>query len=163
PEPGATPGTGGGIGRGLPAAARPAGRPPAAGDRPVEGGRLFQRGDRPKARLWAAVGRAETAPHSGPLGGGGPGMSTDPDTGYQRLGAALAQIVDEVCDRFEVAWQTGQRPAIEAYLADVPESARLVLVRELILFEAAGRRRAGEAAQPEDYRGRFPDVDRTWL
>jgi hypothetical protein len=37
---------------------------------------------------------------------------------------ALAWQVDAVCLRFEAAWQAGQRPGIEAYLADSQEPLR---------------------------------------
>ena len=42
-------------------------------------------------------------------------MRTPVQTGYERLEAALAQGVDEVCDRFEEAWRAEQaaRAAIE--------------------------------------------------
>jgi predicted ATPase len=85
------------------------------------------------------------------------------ETGYDRLGAALAQSVDEACDRFEEAWRAGQRPAIEDYLTGVTGLARLVLLRELVLSEVSCRRRCGEAPRPEDYRDRFPDLEEPWL
>jgi hypothetical protein len=43
-----------------------------------------------------------------------------------------AQRVDRVCDRFEGAWQAGQRPRIEDYLGEVPEPERSRLIRELL-------------------------------
>jgi predicted ATPase len=90
-------------------------------------------------------------------------MSAALPTGYGQLGAALAQGVDEACDRFEAAWRVGQHPVIEAYLGGVPEPARLVLVRELILFEVAARRRGGEGPRLEEYRERFPELEEDWL
>src|SRR5262249_13761129 len=151
------------VGRGVPAAARPPGRRAAASDRHVESRGLRQRGDRPEAPLRAALGRTQAPSHPGPPGGGDPVMNAALQTGYERLGAALAQCVDEACERFEAAWRAGQHPVIEAYLGGVPEPGRLVLVRELILFEVASRRRGGEGPRLVDYRDRFPDLEEDWL
>jgi tetratricopeptide (TPR) repeat protein len=83
----------------------------------------------------------------------------DPGT----LPLSLARQVDEVCLRFEAAWQAGQRPGIEAYLADAPEPARLALVCELILLDVEYRRRHADVPRPEDYQQRFPWLAPTWL
>jgi hypothetical protein len=90
-------------------------------------------------------------------------MSATPQTGYERLTAALAACVDGVCDRFELAWRAGRGPAIETYLNELPEPANSVLVRELILIESQYRRQAGEMPRPDDFRNRFPNVDHGWL
>src|SRR5262249_34440228 len=45
----------------------------------------------------------------------------------------------------------------------VPAAERPVLLCELILLDAAYRRRAGEVPQPEAYRARFPNLDAAWL
>jgi WD40 repeat protein len=79
----------------------------------------------------------------------------------------LAREVDQVCTRFEVAWQGvgqgGPRPRIEDYLAEAPEPARPVLFRELIAVEVAYRRRLGEAIGLEDYADRFPGLNPSCL
>ncbi len=90
-------------------------------------------------------------------------MSATPQTGYERLTPALAECVDAVCDRFEQAWRAGHRPTIETHLSELPEPARSVLVRELILVESQYRRQAGEMPRPDDFQGRFPSLDRGWL
>jgi len=76
---------------------------------------------------------------------------------------ALALHVEEVCTRFEAAWQSGQRPRIEDYLSDTPEPERSVILRELVLLEIHYRRLAGEVPRPEDYHARFPGRDLAWL
>jgi serine/threonine protein kinase len=90
-------------------------------------------------------------------------MSQRPLTGYNGLTAALAQSVDQACDRLEEAWQAGQCPELEAYLEDVPEDVATVLLRELILVDASYRVRAGQPVQPGDYQTRFPDLEPAWL
>jgi hypothetical protein len=72
------------------------------------------------------------------------------------LSPTLWAGVDDVCLRFEAAWQEGQRPAIDAYLADTPEPARSVLLRELLGLELAYRRRRGESPTRLEYEQLFP-------
>ena len=38
--------------------------------------------------------------------------------------ASAAQRADDVCDRFEHAWKTGQRPRIEDYVVEAPARVR---------------------------------------
>jgi WD40 repeat protein len=68
-----------------------------------------------------------------------------------------------VCDRFEAAWRSGDRPAIESAVAGLGETVRTAAVRELIELDAYYRRRSGETPSPADYRERFPDVRPDWL
>jgi serine/threonine protein kinase len=72
---------------------------------------------------------------------------------------SIQQRVDQVCDRFEAAWQAGQQPHIEDYVGQPPEPERTILLRELLKLEAAYRRRTGEEPCLEDYRQRFPSLD----
>jgi RNA polymerase sigma factor (sigma-70 family) len=75
----------------------------------------------------------------------------------------LAHWVDEVCERFEAALQSGGRPRLEDYLAGAPEPQRTELLHELILLEVEYGRRQGEPPQPDRYLSRFPDLDAQWL
>jgi WD40 repeat protein/Flp pilus assembly protein TadD len=76
---------------------------------------------------------------------------------------SLAARVDGVCDRFEAAWQAGQRPRIEDYLGDAHEPERAALVRHLIAVDAEYRQKQGEQPQAAEYRARFPDLDPAWV
>jgi hypothetical protein len=70
------------------------------------------------------------------------------------LPAAEAKRVEQVCSRFEAAWQgarSGSRPHLEDYLDDLAEPARSVLLCELLLLELAYRRQAGETPLLADY------------
>src|SRR5262249_34574521 len=88
-----------------------------------------------------------------------------PDNGSPSV--LVGRQVDEVCNRFEDAWQHyiqrhpqhGQRPQIEDSLDDLPETARPAGLRELIKLDIDYRRREGENAALEDYRGRFPGLE----
>jgi serine/threonine-protein kinase len=79
------------------------------------------------------------------------------------LPVVLARQVDQVCDEFEDAWAAGGQPRPEDFLGRVPQPARAVLLRELILVEAAYRRRRGEDCRAGEYEGRFPGLDPVWL
>ncbi len=65
-------------------------------------------------------------------------------------------LIDDACDRFEVAWRTGNSPRIEEYLARWPRPDRNILLGELLAVEVELRRGAGEDPTAEDYRRRFP-------
>ncbi len=67
--------------------------------------------------------------------------------------------VDRVCNRFEAAWRAGHAPRIEDFLAETPAAARLGAARELIALDVFYRRRQGHRPRPEDYLGRFADLD----
>jgi WD40 repeat protein/tRNA A-37 threonylcarbamoyl transferase component Bud32 len=76
---------------------------------------------------------------------------------------SLARRVDEVCDRFEIAWREGRQPRIEDYLGDATEPERSALLRELLLLDIHYRRQRGETPQVEDYGPRFPELDAEWF
>lgn len=44
--------------------------------------------------------------------------------------------IDAICRRFEAAWQTGQQPKLEEFLADTPEPQRSQLRKELAAIQA---------------------------
>jgi formylglycine-generating enzyme required for sulfatase activity len=72
------------------------------------------------------------------------------------LPLSLEQLLDPICRRFEAAWQAGEQPRIEDYLAEAPPEAREALLRELLALELAYRRQGGVGPSPEEYEGRFP-------
>ncbi len=61
----------------------------------------------------------------------------------------------QIAERFEEAWQGGQRPALEDYLPAGSAERRLVLI-ELIHTDLEYRLKAGDPARVEDYLRRFP-------
>jgi eukaryotic-like serine/threonine-protein kinase len=66
------------------------------------------------------------------------------------------RTIERLCDRFEAAWQSGQRPSIEDYLAETLGPERSAVLRELVAVDLVYRRRAGEQPTPEQYQIRFP-------
>lgn len=82
----------------------------------------------------------------------------DPDAqNPDQLSLATERRIDEVCDRFERAWQAGQVVRIEEYLGDTLAPERSGLLRELIRLEIEYRIRRGEQPTREEYRSRFPN------
>jgi hypothetical protein len=68
---------------------------------------------------------------------------TDPSSCENHpLSLSLARRINDVCNRFERAWQAGPRPRLEDFLADTPEPERSALLRELIALDIDYRRRA---------------------
>ena len=90
-------------------------------------------------------------------------MSHAPQTNRETWHPSVVERVDNVCDRFEQAWQsaasTAHRPRIEDYLGDTPEPERSALLHELLALEIEYRRQAGEHPSREEYQTRFPSID----
>jgi serine/threonine-protein kinase len=84
-------------------------------------------------------------------------MNNQPHPSQDDVSPSQLKRVDEICNRFEAAWQAGQRPRIEDCLATVLESERAFLLEHLLALEVAYRRDQGESPLPEEYRQRFPE------
>ncbi len=82
-----------------------------------------------------------------------------PREGPSTLPLTVAQQIDAVCEQFEAAWRTGQRPDLAAFVGDLPDTARQRLVLELIQLDAFYRRQAGDTLTAADYQAQFPDLD----
>ena len=80
-------------------------------------------------------------------------QSFDSDDG---LGPREQASIDELCDRFELAWRSGNRPAIEDYLSDLDDSLRGVALAELLRVELEFLYNAEAQPDIEDYYRRFP-------
>lgn len=80
-------------------------------------------------------------------------------TGSSSETHSLAQPgrVDELCDRFDSALQSGESPQVEEYLGDADAALRQPLLIELLLIEWDHRRRNGDTPRLEDVLQRFPD------
>jgi WD40 repeat protein len=59
--------------------------------------------------------------------------------------------IDEVCERFEAAWQAGQSPRIEDFLGDVEAAERDTLLRELLRVDLDWRIQQGNVPPVEEY------------
>jgi serine/threonine protein kinase len=95
---------------------------------------------------------------SADLGTGAAATNEISDAGERTLRLSQALRINEVCNRFELAWRAGQRPRIEDYLGDAAEPERSDLLRDLVASEIDYRRQAGEEPAVDEYRARFPGL-----
>jgi tetratricopeptide (TPR) repeat protein/tRNA A-37 threonylcarbamoyl transferase component Bud32 len=96
----------------------------------------------------------ESASPVSPSRGAVPDRGEDPRSA---LPVAMIVRMDQICDRFEAAWQAGGQPRIEDYRDDLAGPGRAVLLRDLLVLELAYRRRRGEQPTPAGCRSRFPE------
>jgi WD40 repeat protein/tRNA A-37 threonylcarbamoyl transferase component Bud32 len=75
----------------------------------------------------------------------------------------LKRQLDQLCDRFEAAWNAGRQLCIEEYLSEASTAVLPALLRELVLLDVHYRRRRGETPLPADYVARFPQLSPAWL
>ncbi len=75
---------------------------------------------------------------------------------FDSLAAQQADLVDQICDRFEADWRAGRRPVIEDDLAIADNALQSALFRELLSVEIEQRSRLGESPEPAEYLRRFP-------
>ena len=71
--------------------------------------------------------------------------------------SSLGAKLDQICDRFETAWNAEQRPRIEDFLNVLPDDHRSQLFRELLQVELELRQRSGEKPNVDEYSLRFSE------
>ncbi len=81
------------------------------------------------------------------------------------LPEAHVRLLEQLCDDFERSWRAAlrngaARPRVEDVLAQLPEQARVLALRELAKVEVGQRRRHGERPASREYAGRPSEV--TW-
>jgi tetratricopeptide (TPR) repeat protein len=81
-------------------------------------------------------------------------MSAAHDSHRRTDGDSLDGL-EQVVERFEDAWQRGERPNIDAYL---PAGGRAAALVELVHADLEYRLKHGETARVEDYLRRYPDL-----
>jgi serine/threonine protein kinase/tetratricopeptide (TPR) repeat protein len=80
----------------------------------------------------------------------------DPRQDRHQAPGVLREI-DDICDRFEDAWDAGLRPRLEDFLSQIEKPHRTTLLRELIELEIEVRHRRGESPSTPEYVARLPD------
>jgi tetratricopeptide (TPR) repeat protein len=76
---------------------------------------------------------------------------------FAHLPPAVWERLEAILNRFEDAWQSGERPTLEDYLAQA-DAERAALLCELVHIDLELRRRAGEPVSLGDYLARFPGL-----
>ena len=75
---------------------------------------------------------------------------------YSDSGAAHAvELIDDLCDRFEVAWLSGTPTPLEGVVSAAPEPVRPELFRELLAVEGEYRAKAQRPITLAEARERF--------
>ena len=69
----------------------------------------------------------------------------------------LLTELDEISDRFETAWHSGEPPHIEDFVEGVEEPLRSRLLQELVVLDLTYRQRVGKNPDRDEYLSRFPD------
>jgi tetratricopeptide (TPR) repeat protein/predicted Ser/Thr protein kinase len=82
---------------------------------------------------------------------------------FADLPLPIVMRINALADDFEAAWQAGERPHIEDFLAETDGLGRTALVQQLVPLDADYRRWCEESPLPEEYLPRFPELDHTWL
>ena len=83
-------------------------------------------------------------------------MSDQPYESRDAWSLSLLKHVDEICDRYENAWND-EKPRIEDYLCGIPESERWIILRELLLLDVALHRQSNDRPKLNEYQQRFPE------
>jgi WD40 repeat protein/tRNA A-37 threonylcarbamoyl transferase component Bud32 len=82
-------------------------------------------------------------------------MSTATFDRFSELPRDDKYAIDELCTRFEDAWQSGQAPRLETFLEGTSATGRAALLGELLAIELEYRRKLGERPGVEEYARRF--------
>jgi eukaryotic-like serine/threonine-protein kinase len=87
------------------------------------------------------------------------GMSTPPseqEPGPEYAPTRVADRIDAVCDRFEAAWKSGQRPSVGDYLDETAGPEISTLFAELVRLDLFYRGLGGEEPDIDGYASQFP-------
>ena len=88
-------------------------------------------------------------------------MDSPEDHLRQSLSAAKLRQIDEVCTRFEAAWEAGEMPSPEDFLREIPESDREPFLRRLVALHAwLANLTEGNASHRAKGLGETTDLDR---
>lgn len=84
-------------------------------------------------------------------------LNPEPPPGSAAGDLAEARLIHQLCERFEAAWRSGERPRAEDSLAELPGPPSPKLVEELLALEIELRRERGERPIAFEYLARFPE------
>ncbi len=80
---------------------------------------------------------------------------------HQQISLNVFDLIESICREFRSRCKRGSPPAMESFLERVPENAREILFRNLLIVELRYRKRAGKPATAEEYLRRFPQYRRS--
>lgn len=83
-------------------------------------------------------------------------MDRRDENGEEAATSPRIASAEQVCARFERAWQAGENPRIEDFLPAGAEAERAALLEDLIRVELSYRAAAGAPPRVDEYHARFP-------
>jgi WD40 repeat protein/serine/threonine protein kinase len=75
---------------------------------------------------------------------------------FSGVSAGDIRQIEQICDRFEAAWKSGDRPRLESYLAQVSRPLHRTVLRHLVALDWEYQVAAGEQPSAAEYKRRFP-------
>ncbi len=90
-------------------------------------------------------------------------MNARQESSFEELPEECMLRINQCCNRFETAWQSGTQPSLEEALHEFEPEHHLAALEELLPLEIEYRQQAGESLAVEDYALRFPQFDRNRL
>jgi eukaryotic-like serine/threonine-protein kinase len=85
-------------------------------------------------------------------------MSDRSHPDWSELPLDVLDQIDRICDRFEAAWKSGQRPRVEDYDGEIAEPHHRALLRDLLAAELDARHRRGEWPSFAEYTLKHPEL-----
>src|SRR6187402_3574174 len=86
-------------------------------------------------------------------------MAAESNNSGESLPLTAMQRIDEVCLRFESAWQAGKSPRPEDFLDGWTGAELQAMLRELLRVDLEFRRARGIVPTVEEYLPRFPGYE----
>jgi serine/threonine-protein kinase len=95
--------------------------------------------------------------------GGGLMMGDESISACTDLPLDVLDRIDQICNRFENAWNEGEQPRIEDYIGEIPEAYRPALILDLLAADSNARRLRSERQEgvPDPAGSPQPAVDDT--
>lgn len=90
-------------------------------------------------------------------------MTTPFGSTFPELPEDTLLLINQLCDRFEQAWQSGETPSAESMLEGLEGRTRISALQELLSIEVAYRRLKQLPVELNAYQTRFPEMDQAWL
>jgi serine/threonine-protein kinase len=90
-------------------------------------------------------------------------MGDESNSARTELPLDVLDRIDQICNRFENAWNEDEQPRIEDYVGEIPEAYRPALIHDLLAADSNARRlrRERQEGVPDPARPTQPAVDDT--
>jgi serine/threonine protein kinase/formylglycine-generating enzyme required for sulfatase activity len=90
-------------------------------------------------------------------------VTSESNTDFDDLSDKQMLVINDVCNRFEQLWQSGDVPDLAAFLQDSAPPVSDALIRCLVEIDVAYRIGSDQAIDVDGYSSCFPLADQQWL